>query len=155
MSYRKHFLHAAIAFVALSAMQVFSNASFGQPVRTAIAPSVTNSPRLQSVYSTAPSPSQPDVNELSKTAKQKIDFHNRLTVLMSNLKNTKEDAYREAIASEIKQLSTEEFQAYQKQRDAELKTLEEKIRKLRELHDRRGKEKEEIISERVRTLLRA
>jgi hypothetical protein len=74
--------------------------------------------------------------------------------LVARYKQTDEEKQRIGLVEQITKLSTDQFEAYQKQREEELKTLEGKVHKLRELHDRREKEKKEIIGDRVRGLLR-
>jgi hypothetical protein len=69
-------------------------------------------------------------------------------------KNLDDPQKRDHAVEIITKLTAQQFEAYQKQREEELNALEAKVQKLRELHDRREKEKKDIIGDRVRGLLR-
>lgn len=72
------------------------------------------------------------------------------------------DAYRQhdgqnektRIAEALPDLVAKQFDARQLARENELKQLEEQLRKLQELHQLRAKQRDQIIQERVRRLLR-
>ena len=55
---------------------------------------------------------------------------------------------------ELTKVVSDQFDLRQESRERELKELEEHVRKLRELHQRRAKEKDQIVRDRVRQLLR-
>ncbi len=55
---------------------------------------------------------------------------------------------------ELTKIVSEQFDIRQSFRESELKEVEEHVRKLRELHQRRAMEKDQIVRDRVRQLLR-
>ena len=58
------------------------------------------------------------------------------------------------IAEALPDLVAKQFDARQLLREGELNQLEEQLRKLRELHQRRAKQRDQIVQDRVRQLLR-
>ena len=77
-----------------------------------------------------------------------------IQLAVAKYKNANDPKMKEQTVETLNKLATQQFEAYQKQREEELKALEDKVQKLRELHGRREKEKQEIVTERVRALLR-
>lgn len=74
--------------------------------------------------------------------------------LLSQYNQTDDEAERAKIVKELTAVAAEEFDARQESREKQLQQLEEQLKKLRALHVRRSKEKDEIIRDRVRQLLR-
>lgn len=74
--------------------------------------------------------------------------------LLSDYSQSDDEKQRAKILDELAKLVAEQFDARQEVRETELKDLEEKVRKLRELQQRRAKEKDQIVRDRVRQLLR-
>ena len=74
--------------------------------------------------------------------------------LMDHYRATKDENERARIAKELPGLIAMQFDARQEARERELKQLEDQLQKLKELHAKRGQQKEQIIDERVRQLLR-
>jgi hypothetical protein len=58
------------------------------------------------------------------------------------------------VLDELTKVVSEQFEVRQEIRERELKDLEEHVQKLRVLHQRRTKEKDQIVRDRVRQLLR-
>jgi hypothetical protein len=77
-----------------------------------------------------------------------------IQLAVNKYKKADDPKVRELAVEMITKLTTQQFDTHQKQREEELKALEEKVQKLRELHGRREKEKQEIVADRVRGLLR-
>jgi hypothetical protein len=61
---------------------------------------------------------------------------------------------REKLSDELERVISEHFEIRQKMRAQELEDLQKQIRRLQELHDRREQEKNQIISDRLRQVLR-
>jgi hypothetical protein len=74
--------------------------------------------------------------------------------IISQYKATEDEKTRGKLVDDLTAAVSEQFDARQEAREAELKQLEEQLRKLRELQARRAKAKEEIVRDRVRALLR-
>jgi hypothetical protein len=74
--------------------------------------------------------------------------------LLSRYNQTQDDGERAKIVKELEAVSAQEFDARQESREKQLQQLEDQLKKLRALHARRAKEKEEIVRDRVRQLLR-
>jgi hypothetical protein len=74
--------------------------------------------------------------------------------LLSDYSQTDDEKERAKVIDELTKVVAGQFDIRQEVRERELKELEEQVRKLRELHQRRAKEKEQIIRDRVRQLLR-
>jgi len=84
--------------------------------------------------------------------------HNELEAktrgIISQYKATEDEKARDKLVDDLTAAVSEQFDARQEAREAELKQLEEQLRKLRELQARRAKAKEEIVRDRIRQLLR-
>lgn len=74
--------------------------------------------------------------------------------LVGEYSRTEDEVERGAIARELTAVIARQFATRQEARERELKQIEAQVRKLRELHDRRTKQKDEIVQDRVRQLLR-
>jgi hypothetical protein len=74
--------------------------------------------------------------------------------LLSEYTETQDEKERAKVLDELTKVVSEHFDIRQEIREQELKNLEEQVKKLRELHQRRAKEKDQIIRDRVRQLLR-
>ena len=74
--------------------------------------------------------------------------------LLADYQKSADEKQRNELVEQITKLSTDQFEVFQKQREDELKGLEDKVKTLREVHARREKEKKQIIDDRVRGLLR-
>jgi len=74
--------------------------------------------------------------------------------LLSKYNAANEQSERDQLVKELSSVAAQEFDARQEARGQELKNLEEQLKKLRVLHDRRAKEKDDIVRDRVRHLLR-
>jgi hypothetical protein len=83
-------------------------------------------------------------------AEQDAEVHKRV----EEYRATQDEKERARIAKELPDLIAKEFDARQEAREQELKQLEEQLHKLKELHAKRGQQKEQIVEERVRQLLR-
>lgn len=69
-------------------------------------------------------------------------------------RQAQDDDVKSRIAKTLPGLVAQQFDARQDVRERELKQLEEQVGKLREMHQRRAKQRDQIIDERVRQLLR-
>jgi hypothetical protein len=69
-------------------------------------------------------------------------------------RRTQDNDEKIRIAKALPDLVGKQFDARQEVRERELKQLEEQLHKLQELHQRRAKQREQIVEERVRQLLR-
>jgi hypothetical protein len=74
--------------------------------------------------------------------------------IITKYKATEDEKERGKLVDDLTTAVSEQFDARQEAREGELKQLEEQLRKLRELHARRAKGKDEIVRDRVRQLLR-
>jgi hypothetical protein len=74
--------------------------------------------------------------------------------LISEYSQTEDEKERGWIAGEMEKVIARHFDIRQESRDRELKRLEEQVRKLREVHQKRARQKEQIVQDRVRQLLR-
>jgi hypothetical protein len=74
--------------------------------------------------------------------------------LLTRYNETEGQNDREKIVEDLTKIVSAQFDARQDSRELELKQLEEQVKKLRAMHERRAKEKEQIIKDRVRQLLR-
>jgi len=74
--------------------------------------------------------------------------------LLSKYSAANDQAERDQLVKEMTQVAAQDFDARQESRSQELKNLEEQLKKLRALHERRAKEKDDIVRDRVRNLLR-
>ena len=74
--------------------------------------------------------------------------------LLVEYRQTEDEKERGWITGELTKAIAKHFDIRQEARERELKQLEAQVRRLRELHDRRTKEKGQIVQDRVRLLLR-
>lgn len=74
--------------------------------------------------------------------------------LLSKYRASNDQAERDQLVKELTTVAAQEFDTRQESRSQELKDLEEQLKKLRALHERRAKEKDDIVRDRVRNLLR-
>jgi flagellar motility protein MotE (MotC chaperone) len=74
--------------------------------------------------------------------------------LVAKYSQTENEDERAKIVEQLTSAVGEQFEAKQEARQQELKRLEEQLKKLRQLHDRRASEKSQIIEDRVKQLLR-
>jgi hypothetical protein len=74
--------------------------------------------------------------------------------LLADYSQTEDEKDRAKVLDELTKVVSEQFDLRQEVRERELKDLEVQVRKLRELQQRRAKEKDLIIRDRVRQLLR-
>jgi hypothetical protein len=74
--------------------------------------------------------------------------------LQAEYRSTTDADERAKLSEELQRVITEHFEIRQKRRAQELEELQMQIRRLQELHDRREQEKNQIISDRVRQILR-
>jgi hypothetical protein len=79
---------------------------------------------------------------------------NEASVLLRKLAAADSDANRSAIKTQLKENLGKQFDARQKRHEQEIKTLEEKVKKLKELVLRRQESRDEIISRRLDQVLR-
>ncbi len=82
------------------------------------------------------------------------DREAHLRELLSNYRRTDDEKGRSRVVEELTKVVSNQFDARQRTRESELKEVEEHLQKLRELHQRRAKEKDQIVRDRVRQLLR-
>jgi hypothetical protein len=78
----------------------------------------------------------------------------RTRKLLSDYSRTDDEKKRAGMLDELTNVVSEQFEYRQATREIELKQLEEHMRKLRDLHSRRAKDKDQIVRDRVRQLLR-
>ena len=78
----------------------------------------------------------------------------RTRKLLSDYIRTDGERERATVLDELTKVVSDQFDMRQEARERELKELEDHVRKLRELHQRRAKEKDQIVRDRVRQLLR-
>jgi hypothetical protein len=81
-------------------------------------------------------------------------YREKTQEILSKYMAAADDARRAKLVEELTLVAAMEFDSRQELRSQELKRLEEQLKKLRSLHDRRAKEKDEIVRDRVRHLLR-
>jgi hypothetical protein len=101
----------------------------------------------------------PPYEEQRKDYSRKSDFRNRdqevrTRKLLSDFSRTEDEKERAKVLNELTDVVSDQFDLRQEARERELRELEEHVRKLRELHQRRAKEKDQIVRDRVRQLLR-
>lgn len=84
----------------------------------------------------------------------RVSFDDETREVIEAYRRTDDEAEKARIAKALPELVGKEFDARQKIREHELKQLEEQLRKLQELHQRRAKQRDQIVEERVRQLLR-
>lgn len=78
----------------------------------------------------------------------------RTRELLEKYDATSVDSEKAKVVDELTATVTEHFDVRQEIREKELKQLEEQLKKLRALHERRAQEKSDIVKDRVRQLLR-
>jgi hypothetical protein len=78
----------------------------------------------------------------------------RTRKLLSDYSRTDDEKGRAKVLEDLTKVVSEQFEVRQESRERELKEVEEHVRKLRELHQRRATEKDQIVRDRVRQLLR-
>jgi len=83
-----------------------------------------------------------------------LEQENETQRLIFEYSQTEDEKERGWIAGEMEKVIARHFEIRQASRDRELKRLEEQVRKLREVHQKRAKQKEQIVQDRVRQLLR-
>jgi len=76
------------------------------------------------------------------------------SALIAAYRQTQDEDEKARIVKALPGVVATEFDARQEIRERELKQLEEQLRKLQELHQRRAKQRDQIVEERVRQLLR-
>lgn len=81
-------------------------------------------------------------------------FEAKSLELVARLKDQADQAQRKAVIADLTELVTNHFNSRQKQREQELKQLEEQLKKLRSIQERREAARDDIISDRVRQLIR-
>jgi len=98
-------------------------------------------------------PGEPDA-ALEAEQEALAEQENETQRLVTEYRQTEDEKERGWIAGELSKAIAKHFDIRQEARERELKQLEVQMRKLRELHDKRMKEKEQIVQDRVRQLLR-
>jgi hypothetical protein len=78
----------------------------------------------------------------------------KIRTLRDAFAKSENEADRKKITDELAALVAEQFDLRQKWRDRELKELEAELARLRGIHDKRGKQKDLIVQEHTRQLLR-
>ena len=107
-------------------------------------------------------PDLPTFKEAPKNVSRNSDLRSpaddnregRTRKLLSDYSRTDDEKERAKVLDELTKVVSEQFEHRQESRERELKEVEEHMRKLRELHTRRAKEKDQIVRDRVRQLLR-
>lgn len=74
--------------------------------------------------------------------------------LIAKYQETTDPDQRETVREELNDVLTKHFDVRQQIRARELEELEAQVRRLRELHDRREEEKDQIVRDRLQQLLR-
>jgi hypothetical protein len=97
-----------------------------------------------------------DANETELDSLQNADrAHAELTrTLLAKYQESSNQDERKKLGEDLESVITEHFEIRQKIRAHELEELNAQIRRLQELHDRREQDKSQIISDRLRQLLR-
>jgi len=98
-------------------------------------------------------PGEPDA-ALQAEQEALAEQENETQRLVSEYRQTEDEKERGWIAGELSKAIAKHFDIRQETRERELKQLEAQVRRLRELHDKRTKEKGQIVQDRVRQLLR-
>jgi hypothetical protein len=86
---------------------------------------------------------------------RRLNVSHRMPSLLAKYKSTEDESERSKIAKELTVIAGEEFDARQAARDKEIDKLELQVKRLRESQARRASEKEEIVKDHVRLLLRS
>lgn len=74
--------------------------------------------------------------------------------LLAKYQSTTDADERKSLGDDLQRVITEHFEIRQQIREKELQDLQAQIKRLQELHDRRKQEKDRIIGDRLRQLLR-
>ena len=74
--------------------------------------------------------------------------------LFANYQEASDSGQRETIRDQLTEVLTKHFEVRQQIRVRELEELEAQVRRLRELHDRREQEKDQIVRDRLQQLVR-
>lgn len=83
------------------------------------------------------------------------DAHeNKIRELLGQYSKTEKEEERAKLAEGLDKIIAEQFDLRQKERAAELKELEDQLAQLKKLHEKRTSQKETIVRERSRQLLR-
>ena len=103
------------------------------------------------LYGTTSATSGRDLDPLQKADREHAE--STRTLLARYQKSSDQDE-RKKLSEELEKVITEHFEIRQKIRAHELEELNEQIRRLQALHDRREQDKSQIIGDRLRQLLR-
>ena len=103
------------------------------------------------LYGTTSATSGRDLDPLQKADREHAE--STRTLLARYQKSSDQDERKE-LSEELEKVITEHFEIRQKIRAHELEELNEQIRRLQALHDRREQDKSQIIGDRMRQLLR-
>ena len=103
----------------------------------------------QSAYQLGISPADVGVERQSLAA-----HDDETRKLIQAYRLTQDENEKARIAKALPALLAKQFDARQQVRERELMQLEDQLRKLQELHQRRAKQRDQIVEERVRQLLR-
>ena len=106
-----------------------------------------------SAYTVGP-PSDSDYTVTIRTNTGTLRVSSKIPSLLAKYKSTEDESERSKIAKELTVIAGEEFDARQAARDKEIEKLELQIKRLREIQAQRAREKEEIVKDHVRLLLR-
>jgi len=117
----------------------------------ATVPPVT--PPGASAYTVTP-PNDFGYNVRFTTKEGALNVSSKIPSLLAKYKSTEDESERSKIAKELTVVAGEEFDARQAARDKEIAKLELQVKRLRESQARRANEKEEIVKDHVRLLLR-
>lgn len=93
------------------------------------------------------------VTELRPLTKSEEEELNTYEKLVKSLREAQDDAARQLIAEQIKELLRVKFDRDMAEREKEIKVVEERVAALRKQHDKRASMKDEIISLNIKTLL--
>jgi hypothetical protein len=101
-----------------------------------------------------PPPGFPAAVPMLAQSSEDRDFDTKSLELVARLKDLPDQAARKTAITELTDLVTNQFNTRQKQREQELKQLEEQLKKLRSIQERREAARDEIITDRVRQLMK-
>jgi type I site-specific restriction-modification system R (restriction) subunit len=90
-------------------------------------------------------------NPLQQSDRAHADSTRRL---LAEYQAASHEAQRSELSDELEKVITEHFEIRQKLRAQELEELQAQVRRLQELHDLREREKDQIVSDHLRRLLR-
>jgi hypothetical protein len=100
-------------------------------------------------------PSEPSDYTVKLTNVRPLNVHSRIPSLLAKYKSAEDESERSKIAKELTVIAGEVFDARQAARDKEIEKLELQVKRLREIQAHRAREKEEIVKDHVRLLLRS